>query len=145
MGDIVIAMNPFVRLPIYTEEILQSYNGTARKYFEGGNEPPAPHVFYTTDTALYMMNKDAKAQSIIISGESGAGKTETAKQVLHFLGSVCGGGSGGGDDGNVSFEEMIISSSPLLEAFGNAKTKKNDNSSRFGKYLSVYIDEKQLI
>jgi len=143
VGDIIIAMNPFVRLPIlYTEDAVQSYVGKARNFYEGGQDLPDPHVFYTTDNAMYQLSVTGKSQSIIISGESGAGKTEAAKEVLHFLGSICGGDK---KPGAQSFQDLILQSQPLLEAFGNAKTKRNDNSSRFGKYCTVYLDSNSKI
>jgi len=142
VGDIIICMNPFTRLPVYTSELIKFYEGKAQAHHERGADIPPPHIFYTTDDALFQLWSTNQSQSIIISGESGAGKTETAKQVLHFIGDVCGKPAGPGE---MSFENLILQSSPVLEAFGNAKTKRNDNSSRFGKYCTVYFDQDKKI
>jgi myosin heavy subunit len=139
VGDIVIVMNPFVRLPVYTNELIQHYLGTAEAHFDRGQEVPSPHVFYTTDDAIYQLWSTQQSQSIIISGESGAGKTESAKQVLHFIGDTCGAPV---EPGQLKFEDVIMQASPILEAYGNARTKRNDNSSRFGKYCNVYFDDR---
>ena len=137
VGDIIIAMNPFTRIETaYTDEMIQKYHGTAEIFKKDASQLPIPHIFFTADNALYNTWELRKNQSIIISGESGAGKTETAKQVVHFIGDVCGGKVAGG----LSIENLILQASPILEACGNAKTKRNDNSSRFGKYCSIYFD-----
>lgn len=99
-----------------------------------------PHLFAIAQDAHSRMRKDNIGQTIIVSGESGAGKTESAKLIMRFLASVNGG------DGNVKtksldesseVERQMLATNPILEAFGNAKTARNDNSSRFGKYLQV--------
>jgi hypothetical protein len=97
-----------------------------------------PHIFTIARNALHgcCYSEVNRNQSVIISGESGAGKTEATKQVLHFLAEVAGGN-------DRSLEEKIVKHvTPILEGFGNAKTLRNDNSSRFGKYCQVYFDEK---
>jgi len=141
VGDIVIAMNPFCRLPVYTNELIHFYNGSSARFNDQGEDKPEPHLFYTSDNALYNLWTTGQAQSIIISGESGAGKTETAKQVLHFIGDTCAAAKVNG----LSFEDLILQSSPVLEALGNARTKRNDNSSRFGKYCTVYLSSDKRI
>ena len=112
----------------------------------------SPHVFAVAEAAFRAMSKEKASQSILVSGESGAGKTETAKQIMQYLahmGGRCADADGGetGGDGDVEFdharpvEQQVLESNPLLEAFGNAKTVRNDNSSRFGKFIEIQFDE----
>ena len=127
---ILIAVNPYKRLPIYGEKELVDYQGKSI-----GVLPP--HAFAVADRAYRSMKASAKSQSIIISGESGAGKTETAKIVMRYLAAV-GGTHSGLEMGDL--ETRIIQCNPILEAFGNAKTLRNDNSSRFGKFTKILFD-----
>ena len=126
IGNILVSINPYEMLPIYTPEMLRKYREA-----EAAEEMP-PHVYGIAADALYGITSFSKLQSIIISGESGAGKTEATKRCLQFLANAAG------SVGNV--EQKILKANPVLEAFGNAKTLRNDNSSRFGKYLEVYFD-----
>ncbi|GAB5362911.1 hypothetical protein AAMO2058_000839200 [Amorphochlora amoebiformis] len=128
VGSILISVNPYQRLPLYTESVL-------RKYAERslGAELP-PHVFNIAHEAYTGVRSFGKNQSIIISGESGAGKTEATKQCLQYLARVAGSVS--------DVEKKVLQANPILEAFGNAKTLRNDNSSRFGKYLEIFLDSK---
>ena len=151
ISTIVVAVNPYQMLPIYTEAVLGEYRG----YLESGtlDESP-PHVFGTAAQAFMSMCTTGKRQSVLISGESGAGKTETTKKVLYFLGyhvrngdaagaiaAAAGGGSSTADqDAADSIESKLMQSNPILEAFGNAKTVMNDNSSRFGKWMEISFD-----
>nr|GMD46200.1 Myosin-1 [Ipomoea batatas] len=112
-GPVLVAINPFKKVPLYGNDHIEAYR---RKSIE------SPHVYAITDTAMREMVRDEINQSIIISGESGAGKTETAKIAMQYLAAL-GGGSG--------IEYEILKTNPILEAFGNAKTLRNDNSSRF--------------
>ena len=114
---------------IYTEEKLQSYRDKNRL------EVP-PHVFAVAESAYYNMKGYKENQCVIISGESGAGKTEAAKRIMQYIASV----SGGSNAAIQEIKEMVLATNPLLEAFGNAKTLRNNNSSRFGKYLELQFN-----
>ncbi|CAH9071085.1 unnamed protein product [Cuscuta europaea] len=122
-GPVLVAINPFKSVPLYGNDYIEAYQ---RKSSD------SPHVYAITDTAIKEMIRDEVNQSIIISGESGAGKTETAKIAMQYLASL-GGGSG--------IEYEILKTNPILEAFGNAKTLRNDNSSRFGKLIEIHFSE----
>ncbi|KAG5076104.1 hypothetical protein JHK82_054799 [Glycine max] len=122
-GPVLVAINPFKKVPLYGNDYIEAYK---RKAIE------SPHVYAITDTAIREMIRDEVNQSIIISGESGAGKTETAKIAMQYLAAL-GGGSG--------IEYEILKTNPILEAFGNAKTLRNDNSSRFGKLIEIHFSE----
>ncbi|XP_078448570.1 myosin-1-like [Wolffia australiana] len=121
-GPVLVAINPFKNVPLYGNDFIEAYR---RKSLDD------PHVYAIADTAIREMIRDEVSQSIIISGESGAGKTETAKIAMQYLASL-GGGSG--------IENEILQTNPILEAFGNAKTARNDNSSRFGKLIEIYFN-----
>jgi len=126
---ILIAMNPYKQLPLYGDEAIKKYFGQAL-----GKQPP--HVYAIADRAYKSMRGSKKSQSIVVSGESGAGKTESCKHVMRFLASVSGTGSVGTID---ELENKILEANPILEAFGNAKTLRNNNSSRFGKFTGNAI------
>ncbi len=114
---------------IYTEKVLDGYRGKNRL------EMP-PHVFAVAEAAYYNMNAYKDNQCVIISGESGAGKTEAAKRIMQYIASV----SGGSNSSIQEIKEMVLATNPLLESFGNAKTLRNNNSSRFGKYLELQFN-----
>ncbi|CAH8261127.1 unnamed protein product [Arabidopsis lyrata] len=122
-GPVLVAVNPFKEVPLYGNRYIEAYR-------KRSNE--SPHVYAIADTAIREMIRDEVNQSIIISGESGAGKTETAKIAMQYLAAL-GGGSG--------IEYEILKTNPILEAFGNAKTLRNDNSSRFGKLIEIHFSE----
>mmetsp|Transcript_8252 Transcript_8252/g.20273 ORF Transcript_8252/g.20273 Transcript_8252/m.20273 type:complete len:1855 (+) Transcript_8252:338-5902(+) len=126
MGGILVAVNPFRMLPLYTMDILNSYKN-AEAYNLSTTLPP--HVFAVAAEAFNGLKVDRLNQSVIIAGESGAGKTETTKLILQYLSEVA--------DSDTGVEEELLQSNPLLEAFGNAKTLRNDNSSRFGKWMAI--------
>lgn len=111
---------------IYTDQVLNSYRDKNRL------EVP-PHVFAVAESAYYNMKAYKDNQCVIISGESGAGKTEAAKRLMQYIASV----SGGSDSSIQQTKDMVLATNPLLESFGNAKTLRNNNSSRFGKYLEL--------
>nr|XP_046173218.1 myosin-IIIb-like isoform X1 [Oncorhynchus gorbuscha] len=126
IGDILVAINPFKYLPLYVKEVSERY-----KYHEKSKLPP--HIFAVADRAYQsMMGRLAtgpRNQCIVISGESGAGKTESTKLLLRQIMELC--------RANSQLEQQILQVNPLLEAFGNAQTVMNDNSSRFGKYIQL--------
>ncbi|CAB80037.1 myosin-like protein [Arabidopsis thaliana] len=129
-GSILIAVNPFKKLPhLYNGHMMEQYMGAPFGEL-------SPHVFAVSDVAYRAMIDDSRSQSILVSGESGAGKTETTKLIMQYLTFV--GGRATDDDRSV--EQQVLESNPLLEAFGNAKTVRNDNSSRFGKFVEIQFD-----
>merc|ERR1719225_154896 len=141
-GLFCVVVNPYKRLPIYTEKIIEIYKGKKR------HEVP-PHVFAITDIAYRSMLQDREDQSILCTGESGAGKTENTKKVIQYLAFVAASKPKAAshlptsNDGGLSFgelEQQLLKANPILEAFGNAKTVKNDNSSRFGKFIRINFD-----
>ncbi|KAF2858354.1 hypothetical protein K470DRAFT_278626 [Piedraia hortae CBS 480.64] len=129
IGHVLVSVNPFRDLGIYTEQVLQSYQGKNRL------EMP-PHVFAIAESAYYNMQAYRENQCVIISGESGAGKTEAAKRIMQYIANV----SGGSNSSIQRTKDMVLATNPLLESFGNAKTLRNNNSSRFGKYLEIQFN-----
>ncbi|RSL52771.1 Myosin-1 [Fusarium duplospermum] len=129
IGHVLVSVNPFRDLGIYTDQVLDTYKGKNRL------EMP-PHVFAIAESAYYNMKAYSDNQCVIISGESGAGKTEAAKRIMQYIASVSGGESGD----IKQIKDMVLATNPLLESFGNAKTLRNNNSSRFGKYLQIYFN-----
>ncbi|OCH86667.1 hypothetical protein OBBRIDRAFT_890343 [Obba rivulosa] len=129
IGPVLISVNPFRDLGIYTDEVLQRYKGKNRL------EVP-PHVFSIAESAYYNMNAYHENQCVIISGESGAGKTEAAKRIMQYVAAV----SGGQDSSIQEIKDMVLATNPLLESFGCAKTLRNNNSSRHGKYLEIMFN-----
>merc|ERR1719187_2796494 len=141
-GLFCVVVNPYKRLPIYTEKIIEIYKGKKR------HEVP-PHVFAITDIAYRSMLQDREDQSILCTGESGAGKTENTKKAIQYLAYVAASKPKSSshlpasNEGGLSFgelEQQLLKANPILEAFGNAKTVKNDNSSRFGKFIRINFD-----
>ncbi|KAI9758001.1 MAG: hypothetical protein M4579_003237 [Chaenotheca gracillima] len=129
IGHVLVSVNPFRDLGIYTDSVLDSYRGKNRL------EMP-PHVFAVAESAYYNMKGYNENQCVIISGESGAGKTEAAKRIMQYVANV----SEGRDASIQQTKEMVLATNPLLESFGNAKTLRNNNSSRFGKYLELQFN-----
>ncbi|XP_039878393.1 unconventional myosin-VIIb-like isoform X1 [Simochromis diagramma] len=131
-GSVLVAVNPYKNFPMYTEEQVRLYH--KRKL---GELPP--HIFSIAEACYFNMTRHQKNQCCIISGESGAGKTESTKLILQYLAAVSG------ELSEQRIEKQILESNPILEAFGNAKTIRNDNSSRFGKYLEIFFNKDGVI
>uniref|UniRef100_A0A667Z4W5 Myosin VAb n=1 Tax=Myripristis murdjan TaxID=586833 RepID=A0A667Z4W5_9TELE len=131
-GIVLVAINPYESLHIYEADIISAYSGQNMGDMD-------PHIFAVAEEAYKQMARDERNQSIIVSGESGAGKTVSAKYTMRYFATVSG------SSGEASIEERVLASSPIMEALGNAKTTRNDNSSRFGKYIEIGFDKKQRI
>merc|ERR1719346_604539 len=131
-GLFCIVVNPYKRYPIYTGTVVKMYLGKRR------NEVP-PHLWAITETAYRNMLQNAKNQSMLITGESGAGKTENTKKVISYLAMVATSGKKSAAK-KVSLEDQIVATNPILESYGNAKTSRNDNSSRFGKFIRIHFN-----
>ncbi|KAF8727395.1 hypothetical protein HU200_019000 [Digitaria exilis] len=129
-GNILIAINPFQRLPHLSEpHTMEKYKGATFGELD-------PHVFAIADVSYRQMMNEGKSNSILVSGESGAGKTETTKMLMRYLAFLGGRSRTGGR----TVEQQVLESNPVLEAFGNAKTVRNNNSSRFGKFVEIQFD-----
>ncbi|KAJ8272401.1 hypothetical protein COCON_G00112600 [Conger conger] len=126
-GIVLVAINPYENLPIYGSDIINAYSGQNMGDMD-------PHIFAVAEEAYKQMARDERNQSIIVSGESGAGKTVSAKYTMRYFATV----SGSTTEANV--EGKVLASNPIMEAIGNAKTTRNDNSSRFGKYIEIGFD-----
>ncbi|XP_006569861.1 myosin heavy chain, muscle isoform X2 [Apis mellifera] len=133
-GLFCVAINPYKRFPVYTQRCAKLYRGKRR------NEVP-PHIFAISDGAYVNMLTNSENQSMLITGESGAGKTENTKKVIAYFATV-GASTKKADDPTQkkgSLEDQVVQTNPVLEAFGNAKTVRNDNSSRFGKFIRIHF------
>ena len=130
-GLFVVVVNPYKRYPLYTHRVAKIYLGKRR------NEVP-PHLWAIAETAYRGMLNNTKNQAMLITGESGAGKTENTKKVITYLAMVATG-SGKKAEKKVSLEDQIVATNPILESYGNAKTSRNDNSSRFGKFIRIHF------
>jgi len=130
-GLFVVVVNPYKRYPLYTHRVCKIYLGKRR------NEVP-PHLWAIAETAYRNMLQNTKDNAMLITGESGAGKTENTKKVITYLAMVATG-SGKKVEKKVSLEDQIVATNPILESYGNAKTSRNDNSSRFGKFIRIHF------
>ncbi|XP_027282921.1 myosin-2 isoform X1 [Cricetulus griseus] len=136
-GLFCVTVNPYKWLPVYNPEVVAAYRGKKRQ------EAP-PHIFSISDNAYQFMLTDRENQSILITGESGAGKTVNTKRVIQYFATIAVTGDKKKEEApsgkmQGTLEDQIISANPLLEAFGNAKTVRNDNSSRFGKFIRIHF------
>ncbi|KAF7249100.1 Myosin-4, partial [Varanus komodoensis] len=137
-GLFCVTVNPYKWLPVYNPEVVTAYRGKKRQ------EAP-PHIFSISDNAYQFMLTDRENQSILITGESGAGKTVNTKRVIQYFATIAAASDKKKEEpaqqGKMqgTLEDQIISANPLLEAFGNAKTVRNDNSSRFGKFIRIHF------
>ncbi|KAF8930467.1 Myosin type-2 heavy chain 1 [Dissophora ornata] len=139
-GIVLIAANPFARVNLYTQDIIQAYSGRRRGELE-------PHLFAIAEDAYRCMIRDEKNQTIVVSGESGAGKTVSAKFIMRYFATADDSerGTDASKTGMSETEEQILATNPIMEAFGNAKTTRNDNSSRFGKFTEIQFDKERNI
>ncbi|KAI6229370.1 hypothetical protein M3Y95_00524000 [Aphelenchoides besseyi] len=128
-GLFCVVLNPYKHLNVYSEDLIEAFKGKKR------HERP-PHIFAIADCAYRSMLQEREDQSILCTGESGAGKTENTKKVIQYLAHVAS--SNRGKTGEL--EQQLLQANPVLEAFGNSKTIKNDNSSRFGKFIRINFD-----
>ncbi|XP_058854702.1 unconventional myosin-Va-like isoform X2 [Acipenser ruthenus] len=131
-GIVLVAINPYETLPIYGADIINAYSGQNMGDMD-------PHIFAVAEESYKQMARDERNQSIIVSGESGAGKTVSAKYAMRYFATVSGSAS------ETNVEEKVLASNPIMESIGNAKTTRNDNSSRFGKYIEIGFDKKYQI
>ncbi|XP_071736170.1 myosin-6-like [Rutidosis leptorrhynchoides] len=132
-GNILIAVNPFKALPhYYANEVMEKYRGATLGEL-------SPHPYAIAHAAYRQMVEEEISQSILVSGESGAGKTESTKNLMQYLAFMGGRAS---SEGHRSVEQQVLESNPVLEAFGNAKTVRNNNSSRFGKFVEIQFNER---
>ncbi|KAL3181898.1 hypothetical protein MRX96_035846 [Rhipicephalus microplus] len=128
IGPVLVSVNPYRRVDIYSDDYVNLYRNA--NFYE-----LPPHVFAISDAAYTSMHEECRDQCILISGESGAGKTEASKKVLHYVAAASHH-----SDAVERVKDKLLQSNPVLEAFGNAKTNRNDNSSRFGKYMDIEFD-----
>uniref|UniRef100_A0A4W5LLK1 Myosin heavy chain 6 n=1 Tax=Hucho hucho TaxID=62062 RepID=A0A4W5LLK1_9TELE len=133
-GLFCVTVNPYKWLPVYDQSVVNAYRGKKR------TEAP-PHVFSVSDNAYQYMLSDRENQSVLITGESGAGKTVNTKRVIQYFASIAAvaGKKSAAEEKKGTLEDQIIQANPALEAFGNAKTIRNDNSSRFGKFIRIHF------
>merc|ERR1740123_1358102 len=131
-GLFVVVVNPYKRYPLYTHRVCKIYLGKRR------NEAP-PHLWAIAEGAYRDMIQNKKDNAMLITGESGAGKTENTKKVITYLAMVATGSGAKKVEKKVSLEDQIVATNPILESYGNAKTARNDNSSRFGKFIRIHF------
>ncbi|NXC72490.1 MYO5B protein, partial [Anhinga anhinga] len=131
-GIVLVAINPYKQLPVYEQDVIYAYRGQNTGDMD-------PHIFAVAEEAYKQMVRGEKNQSIIVSGESGAGKTVSAKYAMRFFATISGSAS------ETNIEGRVLASNPIMEAIGNAKTTRNNNSSRFGKYIEIGFDKRHHI
>ena len=131
-GLFVVVINPYKRYPIYTQRVSKIYMNKRR------SEVP-PHLWSIAEGAYRNMLQNKKDNAMLITGESGAGKTENTKKVITYLAIVASGSGKKKEEKKVALEDQIVATNPILESYGNAKTARNDNSSRFGKFIRIHF------
>lgn len=131
-GPVLVALNPFKQVDLYSKEYVDRYVSRPAMGQAAYGKEYKPHIFLTADKAFKEMKVSGVSQSILITGESGAGKTETTKFVMKYVAGLAGGSG---------MEHRVLETNPILEAFGNAKTLHNNNSSRFGKLIDIHFDD----
>lgn len=132
-GLFLVTVNPYCPIPIYTNEYIKMYKGRSR-------EDTKPHIYAIADLAFRSLIEEGENQSILVTGESGAGKTENTKKVIQYLAAVATSDTPAPRSGNrqlSNLSQQILRANPILEAFGNAQTVRNNNSSRFGKFIRI--------
>ncbi|KAG5949621.1 hypothetical protein E4U53_005814 [Claviceps sorghi] len=130
-GLFLVTVNPYCPLPIYTNEYINMYKGRSR-------EDTKPHIFAMADEAFRNLVEEGRNQSILVTGESGAGKTENTKKVIQYLAAVAPSEvATRSRSQHTNLSQQILRANPILEAFGNAQTVRNHNSSRFGKFIRI--------
>ncbi|XP_033100860.1 unconventional myosin-Va-like isoform X3 [Anneissia japonica] len=127
-GIVLVAINPYEQLPLYGEDVINAYHGQDMAGMD-------PHIFAVAEEAFKQLTRFEQDQSIIVSGESGAGKTVSAKYAMRYFATV------GGSYEETQVEKKVLASNPIMESIGNAKTTRNDNSSRFGKYVEISFNK----
>lgn len=131
-GIVLVAVNPYEQLPLYSEDVIRAYSGQDMGSMD-------PHIFAVAEEAFKKLARFDENQSIIVSGESGAGKTVSAKYAMRYFATV------GGSSAETQVEKKVLASNPIMESIGNAKTTRNDNSSRFGKYIEISFNRQHHI
>ena len=148
VGPILISINPYKLIPgLYNEEKIQQYHNL--RQVEDSSKTLLPHIYHIAESAythlmhsvVHSNGRKVRNQAIVISGESGAGKTESTKFIMSYLARVTLLDNEASRSGVGELEQKVLDTNPILEAFGNAKTLRNDNSSRFGKFIKIQFDE----
>lgn len=148
-GLFLVAINPYKSIPIYDSATLKKFHDHDFEKKEENTSKPPPHIYATAEGTYRNLLENQKDQSILVTGESGAGKTENTKKIIQYLSSITGNivenpssKASTSHTGMASIDTKILQANPILESFGNAKTIKNNNSSRFGKFIKIFVSTK---